>query len=195
MSLVSIALESTKNSKFYLNHKQISEELIKFNDKNKFYLNGEYDSYFIKFDLSGIYDKAKLKINGARKLTNISTGVIPADSVYQEKTNFSIETSFKNNNDLIIERKTVLRKIKTILKNRKSLSLNDQYFAHSKNVGLIEKIKTLKSEWLTLTEYKLDRLEFKGATHIEVSFFYFFKSKEEWNKIFRTISTIKNSVS
>jgi hypothetical protein len=194
MSLISIVTENTKDSKFYLNHKKISEELIKFSEQEKFVLNGEYNGFFIKFDLCETYEKSKLEINGIRELTNTSSGLIPVDSAYQEIVNFKIDTSYQNFNDLIFERKTILRKISTKLKNRKSFSLNDKYFIHSKNIRLIEKMKSMITELTKLTEYKLDKFEFKTDKNIEIKFFYFFKSKEEWEKIFKIIFMIKKNV-
>ena len=193
MSLISIVTENKNNSRSYLNHKKILEELIEFSEQEKLELNGEYNGYFIKFDLCETYEKSKLEINGVRELTNTSSGLSPIGSAYQEIINFKIDTSFQNFNDLIIERKTILRKISTKLKNRKSFSLNGKYFIHSNSFRLIEKMKSIIPELTKLTEYKLDKFEFKVDKNIEIKFFYFFKSKEEWKKIFKLISVIKKT--
>ncbi len=77
MSIISIAGESEKKSSFYIKFKEMSEEVKNLSEELNFELNGEFNCYFINYQMHGFYENMPTVIKANRKLTNTISGLIP----------------------------------------------------------------------------------------------------------------------
>jgi hypothetical protein len=194
MSIISIAGESEQKSSFYLKFKDMADEIKKFSKDLNFEISGEFNSYFIEYKMSGLYDNVSTIIKANRKLTNTITDLIPVKSAYQEITDIKIETSLENFNEFIIERKNFYRQILLLLTNRKSFTVNDKFIVHSKSKEMIDNLEKIKPELKQLSNLNLAKLEISKNGFMELKFYNLFKTKNDLINSLEKVFRIKNYV-
>lgn len=170
----------------------MAEEVKNFSEELNFELNGEFNCYFINYQMHGFYENMPTVIKANRKLTNTISGLIPVKSAYQEVTEIKMNTCFESLNELNLERKNFYKQILLLVKNQKSFTINDKFIVHLKSKEPNDKLEKLKPELRQLSDLNLAKLTIKKNGFMELKFYHLFKTKNDLLNVLEQIFKIKS---
>lgn len=144
--LVSRAGKSEEASPFFLKMKGFAFEWKKFSENINGEISGEYNSYFVDLELKTESEVGRVIIRGHKKLSNVSAGIIPVNSRYQQKTTIYFDTGLKNQAAFVLQRRNILTRVMTVFNIRFRCSFNPHFVVGTKGVDHL--LRKELNDWL-----------------------------------------------
>lgn len=185
MSIAFVGNKDQVDSKFTIDQRKTADAWQNFADNSGASLNGQFDAWHMRFELTGNTESTELKITGERSTANVTSNVIPVDSRFNETTTFFFTVSNSDSVDFEIVSKKFDSKLKSVLRRSKTISEEFNLYAASIDLDKIISKDLLQN----LSIHKLERIKLKG-TSLKVTFNRMLNSETQINQLIKDLSKL-----
>ena len=196
-SISNLGDQEAFDSPFFLNNERKAKAWTSFLDANNYAYEGSYDAYHVHFRARRETKGNTIFLEGERRLNNVSTGLIPRDSIISEVLVIKVNQVFSRA-ELYITKATLSKKLMNRIAGRKckEVFVSNQgkiliSFSDQKFIDRFDKSSQLLD---VFSEIKLDYIEINGDRVMTIRVLDMFEDESEIENCLSSVLKWKDGV-